>query len=317
MSVSSDGADDGAIPRLGGASGMATLDGDWRGNSGTSARDPSRARFNADIPLRRPDHPAPSSDLPIDIHTSLVLAAMRDVIPRLAERRPPSPKLRTAARRIVPIDERLVSDFAALLLGRNHDAVSAYVDALRRSGVAPSDILVRLIGPSARHLHDMWRKEECSLLDETVAQGRLRVVIQSLADPLEAEQGREHGEDQALVLTLCGDRFSVDAPLQSVLLEAAGWNVLRMEAMPVDMAERLLRKGTVRCVSVIMMRGELMPALRDALDRIRAATPTNSLFIILGGEGLGDCEPTALGADALAADALDAVHLARPLRATA
>ena len=317
MSVSSDDADSGVMPRMDSSGDMTSLDQSWHGGTGSGGSCSSRARFGADIPARRSDRPAPSSDLPIDIHTSLVLAALGDVIPRLADRRPPSRRVNTAARRTVPIDDRLVSDFTALLLGRNHDAVANYVDTLRRSGVAPSDILVRLIGPAARRLHELWREEHCSLLDETVAQGRLRLLIQSLADPLEAEQGRDHGEDQALVLTLCGDRFSVYAPLQSVLLEASGWNVLRMEAMPVDTAERLLRKGTVRCVSLIMMRGELMPALREALDRIRAATPSNSLYIILGGEGLCDCDPTMLGADALAADALDAVRLARPLRASA
>jgi MerR family transcriptional regulator, light-induced transcriptional regulator len=75
-----------------------------------------------------------------------------------------------------PTDQE-IAELAHLVLSADPQAASAYIVALRDRGLSMDTLFVELLEPAARHLGEMWERDECDFIDVTLGVGRLQKLL--------------------------------------------------------------------------------------------------------------------------------------------
>jgi hypothetical protein len=70
-----------------------------------------------------------------------------------------------------------IDALAHIVLGDDLEAVATYVTILRDRGLSMETLYVELLEPTARHLGEMWDKDECDFIDVTIGVGRLQKLL--------------------------------------------------------------------------------------------------------------------------------------------
>jgi methanogenic corrinoid protein MtbC1 len=178
----------------------------------------------------------------------------------------------------------------ALLRGSARDAEAA-VRAALGSGLAPSEVHVRVMAPAMRTIGELWARDEITVADEHLATAityrALNVISAATGDPLAPFRQR------VMLAALEDERHVLGLQMVADTLTAAGFDVMALGAdvpLPALLAAIARYAPAALGLSVTMPAG---PRLGEALDRIRAVDP--GLPVIVGGAGAraADAAPPA------------------------
>lgn len=199
----------------------------------------------------------------------------------------------------------------ALALGQSAVAHSVIDQALNR-GASRAEIYLQVLSPAQARIGERWRKGAIGIAEEhlatTITMGIMDFLRRGVS--LQPDLGF-----RAVVTPVEGDRHTIGARFVADFLEMDGWEIdfLGNDTPARDLGEFVRQRG-VDLVALSSTLPEFLPHVRAAADAIRGpGEPTPK--ILLGGRALSGngVDPTALGCDAIAGNALEAVREARRL----
>ena len=202
--------------------------------------------------------------------------------------------------------------YADALARGQPDLAQMAVDRAIGLGASRAEIYLRALAPCQAELGERWRGGDIGIAEEHLATSITLGVMDSLRRG--AEPSRRIGF-KALVAPVEGDKHAVGARFVADFLEMDGWRVdfLGDDAPAGDLAEFVRQRG-YDLVALSSTLPDFLPNVAATAKAIRAlGAPAPK--ILLGGraiEGL-NLEPAALGCDAIAGNAPDAVREARRL----
>jgi methanogenic corrinoid protein MtbC1 len=227
----------------------------------------------------------------------------RHVIPRLALQ---APALQRPERFGDGLSEE-VAGFTRMALRSDGDRSRRALHRLFEAGASFTQLQLGLLAPAAKRLDRMWRDDEVSFIDVTLAVGNLQQMMRFVALDL-AQTGHLAPAPFAILLAPApGDAHGFGAAMAAEFFRRDGWSVaLEPHPTAAGLAARVAGGWT----DVLGLSAVCRPdttALAAVVAQVRAASANPDLLVIVGGEAVA-ADPAlvaAIGADAALA-ALDA-----------
>ncbi len=211
-----------------------------------------------------------------------------------------------------PSDDEF-EELAHLVLSPDPQAAAAYVVLLRERGLGLETLFVELLEPAARHLGEMWERDECDFIDVTLGVGRLQKLLAVFNATHDTPAFNERRA--VLLLSMPGEQHGFGLSMVTKFLEAGGWQVaVEHEATPARLTT-VVKSRWLACAGITMGGVDRLTEVAAAIQAIRAASLNPAIGIMVGGPAFND-DPSLVqhvGADGTAANAPTSVLMAQKL----
>jgi len=200
----------------------------------------------------------------------------------------------------------------AALNGHREEACAAIRQAAD-NGVALHDLYTRVLGPAQRELGRLWHLGRLGVQDEHIASVATTTAIAQLHERI-ARNG--HDGRLALGSTVEGDTHDIGVRMACDLLELDGWRAAVLGAdTPAEDLVAACERFQPAMVLISATMAIHLPAMRDAVARVREAFGDGSPKILAGGGPFTQVPglSRALGADDEAATLGEVAAAARRL----
>jgi methanogenic corrinoid protein MtbC1 len=206
-----------------------------------------------------------------------------------------------------------IDELAHLVLSPDPHVAAAYVVALRERGLHMETLFVELLEPAARHLGDMWERDECDFIDVTLGVGRLQklLAVFNCTHDIPAFDSKR----AVLMLTVPGEQHGFGISMVTKFLEAGGWQVASLPEAALATLGRAVRERWFAAAGVTLSNDANLDKVRDAIAAIRKASQNPAIGVMVGGP-VFNRDPglvAQVGADGTAASAPTAVLMAQKL----
>ena len=193
-------------------------------------------------------------------------------------------------------------DYLAALGAADTVAAVRLARVLVDEGLAPHEVLIRLVGPAQRVVGERWAAGDWNVAREHAATAVSETVIAIVGSSAAATE--EHGH--AVLACVEGEWHSLPARIVAETVRLAGWRVTFLGAStpPMHLASYVNEVGP----DAVLLSCSVPTALPQA-RRMIEATREAGVPVLVGGRAFGTDSFRArrLGADAWAADAAGAV----------
>ncbi|MHA1712520.1 MAG: cobalamin B12-binding domain-containing protein [Candidatus Ranarchaeia archaeon] len=201
----------------------------------------------------------------------------------------------------------------AIIDGEQENAIKLAKKALD-AGVSPLTIIEEGVSKAMRQVGDKFEKFEYFLSDLMIA-GEAAKAVSSLVSPLLAE-GKQQGSGQGTIVlgTAKGDIHDIGKNIVSVMFETGGFKVVDIGVDAsiekfVDMAEQV--KANIIACSALMRTS--LPFIKELIEYLKDKRLREKYKILVGGGAVESKWSKEVGADGYAADASEAVKVAKAL----
>jgi methanogenic corrinoid protein MtbC1 len=190
-----------------------------------------------------------------------------------------------------------------------------HVEAYLSLGVPVETLLVELLAPAARRLGEWWEEDRCDFVDVTMGLWRLQEVMHEIAAGLPGAPSVAPGAQAALFAVMPRDTHVFGAVMAETCFRRAGWRTATELEGSAGQLEASVADSWFDLAGLTVSTEEGLAELPALIERLRRASRNPDLAIMVGGwlfvrsPGLVH----AVGADATAADARDAVRVAERL----
>jgi methanogenic corrinoid protein MtbC1 len=265
------------------------------------------------------DEPMCSTDEQIDEFGKSMLSRLRkviegDLVPRLMLA-VDTPRRESSDSQVVERLQESVEEFVQLLIAHDASVASRYVGMLRADGMPLSTLYLDLLAPAARHLGEMWERDECSFTDVTIGVCRMHQVILEFSRCFDASPSSERTSKNALILPVPGEQHSFGIFMVMEFMRKDGWNCF--SGNPASMSEfhKLLRSQDFDVIGISVSAERHVDSARALIREIRSATRNSGSLILAGGRIFIENPELAkeIGADGMASDGRKAVSELRRL----
>ncbi len=237
-----------------------------------------------------------------------------DIIPRLLMAHVVDGSFATKEERS-KINAQDTQTFAALPLTLEAPDLLSEVDRFLGQGLSVEDVYLDLLAPAARHLGELWDRDECDFVDVTMGLWRLQEVMRDIS--LRAPPGgARHGPSRyALFCPVPGDVHSFGAQMAEEVFARAGWH---SEVLLKPQRRELLdyvAKNPVDLIGLSIASNCPTSGLAGLVKAIRSVAQNPNLSVLVGGPmvNLDPSVVTEVGADGTGADARAALDIAERL----
>jgi methanogenic corrinoid protein MtbC1/DNA-binding XRE family transcriptional regulator len=185
------------------------------------------------------------------------------------------------------------------------------VNQARERGWSAPRIYLEILAPAQAELGSLWRRKRLSVAQEHLATEITLHAMERLRQAFDA--GARLGP-RVVVTTVAGDTHVVGARMLADFLLMDGWTVDYLGAnTPTRDLVAFVRQRGAELVALSVTRTEFLSAASEAAIALRRLSPAPK--VLIGGAALRGRPraAAALGADAVAADALSGMHEARKL----
>lgn len=253
------------------------------------------ARPNEAVPSREAKGERPTRSRP-DRARLIERVVERHVIPRLALR---APALVRPERFGDGLSEE-VAGLTRLALHSDAERSRRVLHRLYEAGATFSQLQIGLLAPAARRLDGLWRDDQVSFVDVTLATGALQQMMRFVALDLAAAGQSPALARSILIAPAPGETHGFGAAMVAEFFRRDGWSVCYdPRATRETLVDRVAEGWTdVLGLSVVVRPNPT--ALRETIAAARAASVNPDLIVIAGGEPMV-ADPllvTAIGADA-------------------
>jgi MerR family transcriptional regulator, light-induced transcriptional regulator len=197
--------------------------------------------------------------------------------------------------------------------GNDLEAAAAYVLVLRERGLPMNTLFIELLEPTARHLGEMWNRDECDFIDVTLGVARLQKLLAVFNDThgIPALDTRRH----VLMAMTPGDQHYFGVTMVERFLLAAGWQVqTELSATSEEIADAA-RNRWFAVVGLTAGSERQLDVLRSTIALVRKQSLNPAIGVMVGGPMFTANPALAddVGADATAPNAPAAVLVAQKL----
>jgi MerR family transcriptional regulator, light-induced transcriptional regulator len=241
-----------------------------------------------------------------DERASLIRAIESEVIPRLmllqAENRGSWPAAASdTSGEAAPPSFPSIAQFAEIAMSGDHGLASDYVEAMRAHGASLEKVCLDLLGPAARHMGEMWVRDECNFAEVTLGLCRLQHLLRDNCDrlPGESDAGDLRGL-RALLAPVPGEQHTLGLAMVMEFFRRAGWDVDGGPGIGLDELRAMVAKDWFHIVGFSASDAFHFPALTRCIRAVRKASLNPRIGIMVGGRAFTSHPDVAMqvGADA-------------------
>jgi methanogenic corrinoid protein MtbC1 len=237
-----------------------------------------------------------------------------DIIPRLLMAHVVDGSLAPKEERST-INAQDTQTFVALPLAMEAPDLLGEVDRFLGQGLSVEDVYLDLLAPAARHLGELWDRDECDFVDVTMGLWRLQEVMRDMS--LRSPPRRDHDGPSrcALFCPVPGDVHSFGAQMIEEVFARAGWH---SEVLLQPRRRELLdyvAKNQVDLIGLTAACSDANAGLPGLIKALRSVSQNPGLSILVGGPMINN-DPVIvaqIGADGTGADARAALETAERL----
>jgi len=239
-----------------------------------------------------------------------------EIVPRLVrlhtEVVPDAPLVEDVIEALRP-NSKEIDALAHIVLGDDLEAAATYVTIMKDRGLSMETLYVELLEPTARHLGEMWDRDECDFIDVTLGVGRLQKLLAIFNDTYALPQLCDRRV--FLMATAPGNQHSFGASMIEKLLSAAGWQVEVEYSGNVNQLVNAVKSNWFAVVGLTAGSDAQLPALETAIAEVRQHSKNPLVSVLVGGPmfTLNPQLAAKMGADATAPNAPTAVLAAQKL----
>ena len=206
-----------------------------------------------------------------------------------------------------------IDALAHIVLGDDIEAAATYVTIMKDRGLSMETLYVELLEPTARHLGEMWDRDECDFIDVTLGVGRLQKLLAIFNETYALPQ---LGDRRVfLMATAPGNQHSFGASMIEKLLSAAGWQVEVEYSGDVNQLVEAVSGNWFAVVGLTAGSDSQLEELKSAIAQVRQHSKNPLAGVLVGGPMFTQNPELAaiMGADATAPNAPTAVLAAQKL----
>lgn len=207
------------------------------------------------------------------------------------------------------IDDAMVRTFVdKLMRGESRDAMR-HIEALLERGITMDNLLVDLLGPSARIMGDMWVEDSCNFVDVTLGMTRIQHVFRQLRMPVGNSDDFVNSKGRALLVPAPGEQHVFGLRVVEEFLLRDGWDIdCRLQASLNDILY-MVRDEAYDFIGFSLSGERLLEPLASAIRLVRLNSRNRAIRIMVGGVYFADRPETEceIDADAVTRDARSAV----------
>lgn len=252
--------------------------------------------------------------------TILIDAIEGEIIPRLllARRAAEAASTGTLAPLLYDLallDDRMVAEYAELILAQETEAADAFIDRLRGLGTSIEVIYLELLAPVARHLGELWEADLCDFAQVTLALASLQRVLHALSPGLRCEVPGYAQDRRILLIASPGEQHTFGLSMVAEFFRRFGWDVWSQPVGTVEEVAKLVRREPFAIAGLSIACERQMEGLSGCIRAIRRSSRNRSIGVMVGGPLFKDHPERVMrvGADATAADGRAAVLQANDL----
>ena len=235
------------------------------------------------------------------------------IVPKivLALRRTPAPKVAEKAEQL----PTAIEQFAAMILGSDDGAASAYVDELLAEGSSVESIFLDLLAPAARQLGTLWESDAADFANVTLGVGRLQLIMRRLSDRFTDETNAIHAGESVLLTIIPGEQHSFGLSMVAEFFRRARWNLCTGPFSSHQELTSLVQNHWFDIVCFSVSSDRRLDELEKDIRDIRRDSRNRHVGIIIGGP-MVIAHPdlvASMGADMMSSDATTAPQQAHGL----
>ncbi len=220
------------------------------------------------------------------------------------ETRPSPPPLAAESRR-----------YLELVRGNRAAAAVQFIESALRDGRTVSQVYLQILEPALKETGRLWERGELRVGEEhAITLETQRIMSRIFVPP--APRPRGPVPPVCLVLAVSGEQHVIGPTMVADLLRADGWEVLFPGGnLGIRHTLELLQDFTPQLVALSVTISEHLAGADDLISAMRGHARAGLPRIMVGGQAFAE-RPNLwqqVGADASAADAAEAVHLANHL----
>lgn len=221
------------------------------------------------------------------------------MIPRLAMRTP----MIVRPERFGDCLSEEVAGFTQLALNSDAARSRDLLHRLYEAGASFSQLQLGLLAPAAKRLDGLWRDDEVSFLDVTLATGNLQQMMRFVALDLAAAGQQPQLSLSILIAPAPGEPHGFGAAMVAEFFRRDGWGVFYEPRPTRETLVRRLAEGWCDVLGLSVVARPDVAKLRETIALARSASMNPDLLVIAGGEAMAT-DPllvSEIGADAVLA----------------
>ncbi len=299
------------------------MTGDLRtGKAGPGDQDRGVSRrqneFSTDDPSlwRRGDDPATTpvvTPATREQNEPLATVIQRDIVPALLLEFRTHPAFTRRSAEAFTAQDRL--EFTSSVLALPPRGLITLARHFLDSGFTAEQILLDLLAPVARHLGELWERDEISFVDVTIAIQKMHHVLHVVSE--RSAPIRLGGSDQpvAFLVPAPGEVHTFGLLIMSEMLRRRGWAVVGGLPTPLNEILESVGARSFTMIGFAISADALLKPTASVIRRVRKRSRNAMVRIVVGGKVCAGNDGLAeeLGADAAFADAQDACKFAESL----
>jgi methanogenic corrinoid protein MtbC1 len=214
------------------------------------------------------------------------------------------------------IPAELVETFTHLVLSPDGTDSVQLIEQLLDDGVPAETVMMELLAPAARLMGDLWSVDEANFLDVSLGLSRIQQLLRQFSF-LPMDSGSDRGS--ALLVPVPGEQHVLGLRMVEEFLMRDGWRVRCTPVANAEQLRQLVAADAYEFVGFSVSGDRLLPALRQAIREVRAASRNRNVRIMVGGAVFSgqDRSSPPIDADAVVEDAHAAVAQAKRWHALA
>ena len=213
------------------------------------------------------------------------------------------------------IDAAQIESFTEMVLASDAEATRAFCDKMVQRGVETPQLLLSLLAPTARRLGEMWESDEADFTAVTVGLCQLQQIMRELSHEYDCHTEQILADRRVLLAPVPGEQHTFGMLMVGEFFRRAGWDVNGDCALSTPELLRMVGSEWYAIVGISVAYESMLPEVTRIIDEVRRASRNRNVGVMVGGR-IFTQDPTLagqVGADATAADAEGALHLAQEM----
>ncbi len=246
---------------------------------------------------------------------NLLQTVESNIIPRLVEtHRKIEAETAESSGSAISLDDK-IEQFSMLLIQQDFIKISNYVNSLRDAGVSAETLYLELFTPAAHRLGVMWEEDECSFTDVTIGVGRLQELLREISASVRYNNPDQEQDKRILLTPIPGEQHTFGLSVLTEFFNRGGWEVWGWPGVSDQNLFQLIKNEWFHIVGISMYAEMHREQLISTINAIRTSSRNPSVNIMVGGHAFATNPEliSAVGADAFANDASQALHQAEQL----
>jgi methylmalonyl-CoA mutase cobalamin-binding subunit len=191
-----------------------------------------------------------------------------------------------------PVLPEHVDALCGIVLRDDLDGARQLVEQLARDGAPVSDLLAKLIAPSAMTLGGKWLDSDCSFVDVTLGLGIFQILLRDVCGTAAFDTANSGAPLQLRCFAMLPEMHTLGNLITGEMFRAAGWSVVSNQPVTHESLIAEVRQAHFDVIGISVSSVEFLDDVEALALSIREASLNPNAFLVAGGNAFARREPS-------------------------